>query len=849
MYKMTDSTIKISVRELVEFILRSGDLDNRSGGGNDVDAMQEGIKIHRMLQKQMGSNYQAEVPLSIIVPYQKDGQEFQIKIEGRADGVLRQDAAAARSLLEMSENGTDNQVPSVVIDEIKSIYQDLSSLLTPYSVHRAQAMCYAYIYAKEHGLDCIGIQMTYCNIDTKAVKYFEETISYAELDVWFEELTREFGKWAAWQNEWMGIRTDSIRGVEFPFPYRPGQRQLVMDVYRTIIREKKLYIEAPTGVGKTISTVFPAVKAMGEGYLGKIFYLTAKTITRTVAEDTFHLLLRQGMRLKVITLTAKEKICVLERPDCNPVACDRAKGHFDRVNEAVYDLLTHEEGITRDLITEYAARHNVCPFEMSLDVSSWCDGIICDYNYAFDPNAHLRRFFSEEKKNDYGFLIDEAHNLVERARAMYSASLYKDHILECKRLIRSRSGKLERRLEAVNKDLLKLKRECDECEVVENINDVVLHLMGAAAEFEEFLQEYKVFDEREQVLNHYFEVRNFLNIFDLVDEKYTIYTDYEEKEGFRLNLQCMDPSTNLLRYLGKGKSAIFFSATLLPIQYYKDQLGGNAEDYAVYAPSPFDTDKRRILIAGDVSTRYTRRNATEYRKILDYIRIFTSARQGNYLVFFPSYQMMNQVFELMKKEEGEKSGEYILTDVKALSGYEVDGRMSSLLGDQERHVTALVMQRSSMTEQEKEEFLESFTVSKNRTRIGFCVMGGIFSEGIDLKEDRLIGAVIVGTGLPMVCTERELFKNYYDQRQENGFDYAYLYQGMNKVLQSAGRVIRTQEDRGAILLLDERFYQRQYTSLFPREWYPNLSVTRESLPGILQSFWNEYGKEEENDSI
>lgn len=783
-----DNIVKISVRNLVEFILRTGDIDNTKVGMSDSDAMQEGSRIHRKIQKKMGPEYHAEVPLSITIPVEYHKNELQLCVDGRADGIIHR---------------SDEEVePTVIIDEIKGVYMDLSYLKEPISVHRAQVMCYAYIYAIQNQIEKIGIQLTYCNIETEQIKRFEETLHIIQLEQWFMDLVHGYAKWAGWQLEWNLYRNASIKKVEFPFPYRPGQRDLVAGVYKTIIRNKKLYIEAPTGVGKTISTVFPSVKAMGEGYVSKIFYLTAKTITRTVAEDTFGILANQGIHMKIVTITAKDKICIMEKAVCNPIDCERAKGHYDRVNDAVYDLLTSEDEITRNLIMEYAQKHMVCPFEMCLDTATWADSIICDYNYAFDPNVYLKRFFANEKKNDYIFLIDEAHNLVERAREMYSAVLYKKDFLEVKKLIKEKDRKLTKKLELCNADLLKLKRLCDECEVVEHITDFVLHLMQAAAEYEEFLREYPSFDGREITLQLYFDIRHFLSIYEFLDDNYITYTDYDEMAEFRMKLQCMNPAGNLAECLKKGKSAIFFSATLLPIKYYKEQLAGTDEDYAIYAPSPFDPKNRLLMIAKDVSTKYTRRSDQEFKKIAQYIEGFISAKTGNYLVFFASYQMMKQVADYLNEDAFE-----------------------------------LRMQQSNMSEAEKEEFLDSFIEDTTITRVGFCVMGGVFSEGIDLKNDRLIGAVIVGTGLPMVCNERELFRGYYDKKSNMGFEYAYLYNGMNKVLQSAGRVIRTIEDRGAILLLDERFMNTQYKNLFPMEWFSNILVNQSNMKTELERFW------------
>lgn len=786
MIKLADATIKISVRNIVEFIMKSGDLDN-SYSRRDPDAMQEGSRLHRKIQRRMGPEYQAEVPLSITIPVKRDGSEFDLLLEGRADGIIKR---------------IEQERTQVTIDEIKCIFAPLVQITEMIPVHRAQAMCYAYIYATQQQLNHIGIQLTYCHMESESIKQFEEEFSMEQLALWFEGLVSEYCKWACWQVTWRQNRNQSIKLIDFPFDYRPGQKDLVTGVYRTIIRDKKLFIEAPTGVGKTISTVFPTVKAMGEGFLSKIFYLTAKTITRTVAEDTFYLLRDKGVQMKVVTITAKEKICILDKPNCNPSSCPRARGHFDRVNNAVYDLLINETAISRELIEEYAGKHEVCPFEMELDVTNWSDVIICDYNYVFDPNVYLRRFFSEEKKQEYAFLIDEAHNLVDRAREMYSATLVKQDFLEVKKLIKDKSKLLAKRLDACNEVILRYKRECEDCKTWDEVGDLVIALLRLMTEFEEFSKEFSDFEGRDMLTQLYFNVKHFLAIHDNFDDDYLIYSDYVENQSFRVKLLCMNPARNLLDHLNKGKSTIFFSATLLPIHYYMEQLGGSKEDYAIYAPSTFDPKNRLLLIAKDVSTKYSRRNEEEFLRIVDYVEGCVSAKVGNYLVFFPSYQMMSRIYEIAASR-----------------------------------ISGIIMQKSNMNEEEREEFLSQFTCEPTESKIGFCVMGGIFSEGIDLTKDRLIGAIIVGTGLPQVCNERELYRGFYDANDHTGFDHAYLYPGMNKVLQSAGRVIRTIEDKGVILLLDERFLNSQYKSIFPREWEDYKVVNQSSLKEELLNFW------------
>ena len=763
--------LHISVRNLVEFILREGDIDNRSSKLQSADAMMEGTRIHKKIQKRQGEQYMAEVPLRILL----EEELYNLTIEGRADGIFQ------------------DELQCMVIDEIKGMYQNVESLDAPYEVHKAQAMCYAYIFAKQNELKELGVQMTYCNLDTEEVKRFRENFSFVELEEWFVSLTDQYKKWADFQCEWRKRRQESIQTLDFPFPYRDGQKKLVQDVYRTIARRKNLFLQAPTGVGKTISTIYPAVRAMGENLAERIFYLTAKTITATVAKETFALLKERGYVAKTIQLTAKEKLCMCEEMECNPVHCPYAKGHYDRVNDAVFDLLQKSDMFTREEILEQAEKYQVCPFEMSLDVSLWVDHIICDYNYVFDPNAKLKRFFQDGIKGDYLFLVDEAHNLVERSREMYSAEIYKEDFLMVKKIIKPYNSYIEKLLDKCNKTLLTYKRECESYVLYENIGNLFFQLMRLMSALDEFLQKPMEFEGKKDVLEFYFNLRNFMNIYELVDEHYVIYSEIQDDGRFMLKLFCVDPSLNLQKCIDKGNSTIFFSATLLPINYYKRLLSTDPENYAIYAKSTFSEEQRLLAFGKDVSTKYTRRNKAEYEKIARYVHKTVQCKKGNYMVFFPSYKLMQDVYDCyLEKIESE-----ILF---------------------EGEIPKVVLQTSGMKEKEREEFLAAFDNEEDETLVAFCVMGGIFGEGIDLSNDKLIGAIIVGTGLPQICNEREILKNYYDEESGSGFDYAFRYPGMNKVLQAAGRVIRTTEDEGVILLLDDRFLQRDYQMMYPREW-------------------------------
>lgn len=840
-------TIRISVRELVEFLLRSGDIDNRHGGGlPDREAMQEGSRIHRKIQGRMGGNYRSEVPLSMEFP----GDGYCLLVEGRADGIFSEfqkkdtdrkkreetgKKAAAKEKTEASESAEETQKsekseesepPSDLeaaesektgqesqelwyIDEIKTMYRDASTLEEPFALHLAQAKCYACIYLQQMELNEIGVQMTYCTQETEAIRRFRSLYQREELIPWFDELIAAYHKWAKLQTDWKIVRENSLKKLEFPFPWRAGQRALAQDVYRTILRKKTLFIQAPTGTGKTLSTVYPSVKAMGEGLCDRIFYATAKTITRTVAEEAFGQLRKEGMRLKTVTLTAKEKICFCEETECNPDACPYAKGHYDRVNHAVYELITENEALSREVLIRQAQKWQVCPFEMSLDAALWADAVICDYNYLFDPRAKLKRFFSEGSKGSYMLLIDEAHNLVDRAREMFSASLYKEDFLALKKAVKPHSRKMTRALDRCNAWLLEKKREQQEIAVHEGVGMFPVYLMNLCGVMEEFMEDCHDAVLGKQVQELYFQVRTFLEVSDRLDENYVVYSELTEDGRFLFKLYCVDTSGNLQECLDRSRSTVFFSATFLPIQYYKSLLSSRKDNYAIYAEPVFDPAKRFVVLGTDTSSRYQNRTREEYARIAEYILRTIQTKRGNYMVFFSSYRMMEDTAEQF-----------------------------ALLCSREEENIELQCQQPGMTELQREEFLECFEEVHDQGLAGFCVMGGIFGEGIDLKEERLIGAIVVGTGIPQVCRERELLKNFFDQRGQDGFFYSYLCPGMNKVLQSAGRVIRTDTDEGVILLLDERFKKPLYRQLFPTEWGQPPCCTLGNVQTMLRAFWN-----------
>jgi len=781
--------IKISVRNLVEFVLRAGDLDMRFMGSSRAV---EGTKAHQKIQNEnrekysiiLGEEYLSEVSLKHSVMY----NGTVILIEGRADGIL-----------------TINN--KVTIDEIKTVTKDIELIKEDHnSLHWAQAKCYAYIYAYQNNLELINVQLTYYEINSEKTKQFVKAFSAIKLKEFFDGIISSYFIWANITSEWNRERDITIKDMKFPFDnYREGQRELAVSVYKTVVENKKMFVQAPTGIGKTISTLFPAVKAVGEGHTEKIFYLTAKTITRQVAEEAFNKMKRDGLKFKTITITAKDKVCFSKGSACNPEQCTFAKGHFDRVNEALLYILKNENTFSREIIEIYSRKYKVCPFEFSLDLTLWSDCVICDYNYVFDPRVYLKRFFMDNS-GDYTILVDEAHNLVDRAREMFSAQIHKKLLLQLKRDIKGIDDQLYKILNKLNSFMLKMQKMCNEDGYYKQ-NAEPIDIYNLLTKLTTILEKWLTKNEKSVIYDNflelYFNSLSFIRIGELYDDKYVTYVE-STQDDVVLKMFCLDPSKLLREASKRGRSVIYFSATLLPLVYFKEILGGQSKDYHLTLNSPFDRNKLRVMVAKDISTKYRYRE-NSYMKIVHYIYSVISAKTGNYMVFFPSYKYMDEVCNRFSQE-------YPQVKVK--------------------------IQTNSMDEEAREAFLQNFSNSRGENTLGFGVLGGIFSEGIDLKGDALIGVIIVGVGHPMICFEREIIKEYYDNKNSSGYEYSYMYPGMNKVLQAAGRVIRTEEDRGIVLLIDDRFLHKRYLSLFPKEWDSyHVTSNNEHARNEVLGFW------------
>ena len=775
----------VSVHSLVDFVLQAGDLT--PGGFQRRDRAQAGTQGHQRVQRSRPEGYETEVE----VAYRVEGADPPVEVRGRIDGLYA------------------STVP-VIIEEIKTTTLSLELVNEDHNpLHWAQAQCYAYMYARQQGLGEVGIHLTYYHLDDREEKTFARIFSLAELEAFFRDLITPYLGWFHKIWDWRARRDQSIQGLAFPYEdYRPGQRDMAVAVYKAIRANDRLYVQSPTGVGKTIATLFPALKALGQGLAAKIFYLTAKTSGRLVAEKTLDDLRQAGLELISVTLTAKEKICFCPPVNCDPEICEFARDYFGKAKKALQEIDQHP-AFTRPVIEELARKYQACPFELSLDLALWADGILCDYNYAFDPRVYLHRFF-DFVAEPYIFLIDEAHNLPERAREMYSAELDKKAVLSLQRALKPHLPGLAKKLGTINKFLLEKRKACQ----AEGLSALVEHeppeeLLKAVRKFSQSAEGWLVLNQpaefRQELLEFYFLCSNYLRTAEYFD---TFYVSYFERQGqgdLKAKLFCLDPAPMLAAPLERSQSAIFFSATLLPMDYFKTLLTGAAEHPQRIFQSPFPVENVCLLIHDQIATKYAQR-ADSYAAIAAAIETICSTHTGNYLVYFPSYAYLQAVLELLQERLPEGQ---------------------------------LLVQGRGMAEAEREAFLERFSAGNQETLVGLAVMGGIFGEGIDLVGERLIGAVVVGVGVPQVCLERDLIKEYFDRQDGSGFAYAYQYPGFNRVLQATGRVIRTETDRGIIVLIDERFSHARYRHLFPAHWrgYQVVQNTGE-IEGHLARFWS-----------
>ena len=771
--------IKTSVRNLIEFVMRSGDIDNRF---RDNTRMIEGIRAHQKIQSQYDKSHKKEYKLKNKTTY----KDVIFELEGRADGLGIKDGI-------------------YLIDEIKSSSRNLDELTGDNKLHWAQAMCYAYFFAVDNNEDNMIISLTYVSIDDYKSKIFEKAFTFKELKDFYYKLLDEYLIFSKILAKNIEKRNESIKDLEFPYKnYRKGQRKMAVAVYTAILDEKNLFVDAPTGIGKTISTIFPSLKSMPENLTDKIFYLTSKNTISQEALKSLHVLEDGGLFIKALHITSKEKICLNDEVSCNPIDCPYAKGHFDRVNDALKDILANENIVDYDIIIEYAKKYMVCPLEFELDISTYADFVICDYNYVFNPNVFLKRFF-DEVIDSYVFLIDEAHNLLERTRDMYSYSFKDSDFTSLNSNLDDRKDKkLKNSLSKITEDFYKLETIAKNNPYYftnEYIEILDKDLISLSKKMEKFLVEKTDHPSYDLVLDLYFEINKYLKISDYFTDGFYNVISYDKESMERtFEIKCIDPREVLKNKYKLARSSIFFSATLSPMGYFIKALAGE-NSLKLRLDMPFNPD-HILIFKKSISTRYRDRNRN-LALVAEAIKDFVTSKKGNYFIFFPSYSYMEDVAEYYKDAFNEE----------------------------------IISQERVMTAEERNNFLAEFTHESNK--VGFLVLGGIFSEGVDLIGDRLIGSMIISVGMPGVSKERDLIKYHFDKEGFNGFDYSYTYPGLNKVFQAAGRVIRGEDDRGIIYLLDDRYSWQKYMNLFPKHWTNQVMAdSKKDFYKIINKFWS-----------
>ena len=772
--------LTLSVHQLVDFLLRTGDIDNRVFNRS---SMTEGSRLHSVYQAKQSSNYLAEFPLKMSF----NVDEVNIVLEGRADGIIK------RSETEY------------VIDEIKTTVEDLQVFHDDnLEWHLGQAKCYAYMFAKQTNLEFIGVKLTYIRQGKEKEQLIDSYVfNVLELEQFVVKLLNEYLAFYNIIFNKIAKRNESIESLKFPFnKFRQGQRDLAKYTYAMAKKRGRLFAEAPTGIGKTISTVFPFVKALKDDDNSKIFYLTAKTSGREAAHQAIKLLKENGLSLGDIMITAKDKICFCKGQACNPEECPYANGYYNKIQTVLRYAILNYDDFDLQTITQLAYDNQICPFELELDLSLFMDVIICDYNYVFDPISYMKRYFDEDTSS-FLVLVDEAHNLVDRSRDMYSASLsYKQFLEARKSVCHSKLHKLKLALSKMSKMFKEyLVNPKDGNYILDEFYDYTYKTISS---FITTMQDINKNDNKEmskELLEFYLEVNRFSKILEFYNDHFICYYEII-KDELILHVACLDASSFLHSSLRRLRGSVLFSATLSPIEYYVDMLGGKKEDAQLILPSPFPVDNLKVIIAPKVSIRYKNRDSS-YQQVADYIKAFVENKVGNYFIFLPSYEYLTNLMPYIDMED---------VDV-----FEQDRGMS---------------------DEEKEEFLTNFKPNPERTTLGFVIVGGAFGEGIDLVSDRLIGAIIVGIGMPKINFVSDQIMKYYDAREQSGYNYAYLNPGMNKVMQALGRVIRSETDRGAVLLIDERYLTNDYRDLFKSEWRKyEVAFSPKEVSDILQDFF------------
>lgn len=774
---------RISVKEIAELLYGSGNIT--SDRVLQTRAM-EGIEIHQYWQNQYTEFDSKEV----FVKTSFEHEDIQLDISGRIDGILvRED--------------------QIILEEIKSTKLDFEYLEeSTFPAHMVQAKLYAYMYMLQNNQKKIKILLTYIQVEDRDVLQFEKSFSFKMLSTFFEKTILKYLSWLEKLTKHEDERQKSIEGLTFPFPdYRLNQRELMAHIYRNVLDKGILYATAPTGIGKTIASIFSCLKAINSSKQ-KLFYCSAKNDGKTIALDTVKILEENGLIAKTCCITAKDSMCLLKERDCDPEVCKYANGYYKRIYKAIDDLYQSESIYSKEILKQYGKKHKVCPFEYSLDISNYSDIIVCDYNYVFDPRVHLIRYFEEDNYQPI-LLIDEAHNMVSRSRDMYSATIRQEtfeKMLDLSRYLKpSPRREIQKGLDYFQEKEIDYLLEVDFI-TKEGLDQGLLTILKRLlTKFDQILSTEKKIPLKSQVMDVYFEVYQFVRISDFFNQEY-IFVYEKINDKMEISMKCLNASEFIKRTIeDHAEACTFFSATLDPIHYYKTLISANAGN-DMKLVSSFKQDHLLLIAIDEVSTRYKDRNDS-IQKVLEVSKTLVESKKGNYIIFFPSYQYLNMIADELKFDPEN---------------------------------VELIRQERNMSLFERNSTLTMFKTSSEKTQVGLFVMGGVFGESIDLIGDMLSGVVIVGVGLPQLSSFNNILKSHFDIEFNQGFDFAYTYPGLNKVIQAVGRVIRSETDRGIAVLIDDRFTSRKYYSLYPREW-SHLKVINEVniLKKTLKSFWKE----------
>ncbi len=807
-YNLDSDCFELSVGELCASALAGGDIDCRRSHSRSNERALKGTSIHKALRKSFGEDYHSEVELQNTSKL--DGIYFYVK--GRADGIV-------------CHNG------QYTVDEIKTVGEALFLSRELDERHSAQLICYTYFLCRAKELDGANARLIYYNIDDGEIRYSEKYYTAEELRVRYTDiLTRCLGR-AKFIRERERERRLSAENVRFPYhSLRESQEEMVRECYRDIKHGNRLFCQAPTGIGKTISTLYPSLKCWGERVADKIFYLTSKSSICREAYSAAEKLNSAGARVYSCVLSSRESMCPNTAAklkggklssNCNPEKCPYAAGYYDKYQKVISDMLSSSLRFDSQYIRNVAVKNKICPYELSLDLSELCDIIICDYNYVFSPTVYLKRYFDdrEARGEKYIFLLDEAHNLPDRARDMYSAWLSnKDfeaivEVAEPSSSITSACLSVIRHFEKLGslcRDNMKYDNEGNSAgyyitrELPEKMNEVLGEFAGKCDAWLKYNEDSPIYFAVEELA---FKVYEYRKICERFDRKYLTFIN-KSCDTVSVLLYCLDPSGQLSEALQRAEASVLFSATLTPTDYFADILGGGKKSVSVSFRSPFPPENLCVVAMDKISTRYEDREKS-YKKVTSAIAATVSAKAGHYMVFFPSYSYMNEVHKIFHAKYP---------------------RVNTFV------------QKKNMSFSEREEFLNSFKDNSENLKIGFCVLGGSFSEGIDLPGRSLIGVIVVGVGLPGISDENNIIRDYYEEQNGSGYDYAYTYPGMNSVLQAVGRVIRTEEDTGIAVLIDDRYAEPKYKALFPDEWKGiKFAGNSQSLAEIARRFWEKQG--------